>query len=283
MHQNKRSVPRSVAANPIRSPGARLRIVALAALVSLSAGCGLGGKENDETIGWTANKLYEEARDSMNSGSYAQAVKYFEKLEARYPYGRLAQQAQLEVAYAYFKDSEPVSAIAACDRFIKLYPNHPNVDYAYYLRGLINFNENTGLFGGLTTQDPSERDPKAARDSFDAFRDLVTRFPESKYTPDATARMKFLVNALAQHEVSVARWYMRRGAFVAATNRAQYALKTYPESPAREEALAIMVGAYDELGLPQLRDDAKRVLERNFPSSAFPRRGGDRSWARLWQ
>jgi outer membrane protein assembly factor BamD len=239
--------------------------------------------ENDETVGWSANKLYEEAREAMNSGSYPLAVKYFEKLEARFPYGRLAQQAQIEVAYAYYKDSEPVSAIAACDRFIKLYPNHPNVDYAYYLRGLVNFNENTGLFGGLTNQDTAERDPKAARESFDAFRELVTRFPESKYTPDATARMKFLVNSLAQHEVSVARWYMRRSAYVAATNRAQNALKSYPEAPAVEEALAIMVGAYDALGLTQLRDDSRRVLDKNFPSSTFTRRAGTGTWARLWQ
>ena len=259
--------------------------IALAALVlATAAGCG-NSKEYDETQGWSAQKIYEEARASMDSGGYAQAVKYFERLEARYPYGRLAQQAQLEVAYAYFKDGEPASAVAACDRFIKLHPNHPNVDYMYYLKGLVNFNENRGIFSGLSNQDPAERDPKAARDSFDAFRELVTRFPDSKYSPDALARMKFIVNALAQHEVSVARWYMRRGAYVAAANRAQYAFKTYPEAPAIEEALAIVVGAYDALDLTDLRDDSRRVLEKNFPNSDYTRRavaGGAKGWSRLW-
>ena len=254
-------------------------------LVALLTGCATPSPY-DETAGWSADKIYKEARDSMDSGGYAQAVKFFERLEARYPFGRLAQQAQIEVAYAHFKDGEPASAVAACDRFIKLHPNHPNVDYAHYLKGLVNFNDNRSIFGGLSNQDPSERDPKAARDSFDAFKELVTRFPDSKYTPDGLARMKFIVNALAQHEVSVARWYMRRGAFVAATNRAQYALKTYPEAPAIEEALALMVGAYDALGLEALREDSKGVLAKNFPQSDFLKRGqarGNGRWAQLWQ
>lgn len=257
--------------------------VAAFALGLAVAGC--SGTSTDETVGWSAQKLYSEAKEQMESGNYAQAVKYYEKLEARFPYGRLAQQAQLEAAYSYYKDSEPASAIAACDRFIKLYPNSPNVDYAWYLKGLVNFAENRGLFGGLTKEDPSERDPKLARDSFDAFKELVTRYPDSKYTPDALARMKFLVNALAQHEVAVARWYVRRGAFVAATNRAQNAIKTYPEAPATEEALGIMVAAYDELGLAELRDDARRVLEKNFPNSRYLKIavGEQRSsWWKFW-
>lgn len=233
------------------------------------AGCGLGSKEYDDTVGWSAQKLYDEAKDSLNSGNYTLAVKYFEKLEARYPYGRYAQQAQLEVAYAYYKEGEVAQAMAACDRFIKLHPNHTNVDYAFYLKGLTNFNETQGIFAGLTREDPSQRDPKGARDSFDAFRELVTRFPTSKYAADAAARMKFLVNALAQHEVHVARWYMRRSAYVAAVNRAQYALKTYPEAPATEEALAIMVGGYGALGIVELSGDARRILEKNYPNSKF--------------
>jgi outer membrane protein assembly factor BamD len=254
-------------------------------VAGIIAGCGLGGKEYDETTGWSAQKLYDEAKDSLNSGNYSLAVKYFEKLEARYPYGRYAQQAQLEVAYAYYKEGEVAQAVAACDRFIKLHPNHVNVDYAFYLKGLTNFNETQGLFAGLTREDPSERDPKGARESFDAFKELVTRFPSSKYAVDATARMKFLVNALAQHEVHVARWYMRRAAYVAAVNRAQYALKTYPETPALEEALAIMVGGYGALGIMELSDDARRILEKNFPQSKYSNvlRKDRSGWWKYWE
>jgi outer membrane protein assembly factor BamD len=205
----------------------------------------------------------------MNEGNWATAVKYFEKLEARYPFGRYAQQAQLDTAYAYYRDGEPASAIAALDRFIKLHPNHPNVDYAYYLKGVVNFYEDQSFLAQWSKQDPAERDPRSARDSFGAFKELVTRFPDSKYTPDAAARMKYLVNALAQHEVYVAQWYVRRGAFVAAVNRATYALKTYPDAPATEEALAVLVRSYDRLGMTDLRDDALRVFQKNFPKSTL--------------
>jgi outer membrane protein assembly factor BamD len=150
---------------------------------------------------------------------------------------------------------------------MKLHPNHPNVDYAYYLKGLAYFNEDLGMLGRLSGQDRTERDPKSAREAFDAFKDLVQRFPDSKYAPDALARMKYLVNALASHEVHVARWYIKRGAYVAAANRAQYALKNYPEAPAQEEALLIMIRAYDALGMRDLRDDAERILRKNFPDS----------------
>jgi outer membrane protein assembly factor BamD len=220
----------------------------------------------------------------MNEGSWATAVKYFEKLEARYPFGRFAQQAQLEIAYAYYRDNEPASAVAACDRFIKLHPNHPNVDYAYYLKGVVNFYEDQNILSQFAAQDPTERDPRSARDSFAAFKDLATRYPDSKYTPDALARMKYLINALASHEVHVAQWYMRRGAYVAAANRASYAVKTYPEAPAMEEALAVMAKAYGEMGLDDLRDDAVRVLKTNFPNSPWLKGDVSKSdpWWRLW-
>jgi outer membrane protein assembly factor BamD len=158
------------------------------------------------------------------------------------------------------------------------------VDYAYYLKGLANFNEDLGLLGHVSGQDLSERDPKAARDSFDAFKELVARYPESRYAPDATARMKYLVNALASHEVHVARYYMKREAYVAALNRAQTAVKTYPDAPANEEALFIMVKAYDLLGMNDLRDDAERVMRKNFPKSEYYERGLNRteSWWKLW-
>src|SRR5512135_239396 len=207
--------------------------VLLAATLTLG-GCGLLPEVKDETVGWSAQKLYAEAKDNLNEGNYERAVKLFETLESRYPFGRYAQQALLEVAYAYYKDNEPISAVAACDRFIKLHPNHPNVDYAYYLKGLANFNDDLGFMGNLIDQDMSERDPKAARESFLAFKELATRYPDSKYTPDAIARMKYLVNTLASNEVHAAKYYLKRKAWVAAANRAKEVLKTYPEAPAVE-------------------------------------------------
>jgi outer membrane protein assembly factor BamD len=252
-------------------------------LLSLT-GCGLLPEDTDETLAWSANKLYAEAKDAMNEGLYDKAVKYYEKLEARYPYGRYAQQAQLEVAYAYYKQYEPASSISACERFIRLHPNHPNIDYAYYLKGLVNFNEDASIFSAIGSQDLSERDPKSAREAFDTFKELITRFPESKYASDARQRMDFLVNSLAAHEVHVAAYYMRRGAYVAAVNRAQAAIKTYPGTPANEKALAILVQAYEALGIKDLRDDAERVLKKNFPNTRYLT--GDQetkaAWWKLW-
>ena len=255
----------------------------LALAVSL-AGCGLFSAKDDETIGWSAAKLYSEARAALNERNYENAIKYYEKLEARYPYGRYAQQAQIETAYAYYKDGETASAVAAAERFIKLHPNHPNVDYMYYVRGLANFNEDLGLLGFVSGQDMTERDPKAALASFDAFKELVKRFPDSKYTPDALQRMNYLVNALAAHEVHVARYYMKRGAYVAAANRAQSALKSFPQAPANEEGLLIMVKAYDALGMTDLRNDAERVLLKNFPNSKYLKGSDGRStpWWQIW-
>ena len=261
-----------------------LAVIAAFFLAMQLAGCGIFGETKDETAGWSANKLYTEAKEAMNDGSYDKAIKFYEKLESRYPYGRFAQQAQIDIAYAYWKSGEPASAIAACDRFIKLHPDHPNVDYVYYLKGLIGFNEDLGLLGFVSNQDPTERDPKSARAAFDAFKELATRLPDSKYTPDAVARMKYLVNALASQEVHVARYYMKRGAYLAAVNRSQFALKNYPDAPAIEEALFIMVKAYDQLGLNDLRDDAERVMKKNFPKSEYYARGLNRPepWWKLW-
>jgi outer membrane protein assembly factor BamD len=256
----------------------------LAALVVALAACSSLNKE-DETLGWSAQRLYGEAKDAMASRDWQKAIKYLEKLEARYPYGRYAQQAQLEVAYANWKDGERASAVAAADRFIKLYPNHPNVDYAWYLKGLVNFYELQGPLAWLTTPDMSDRDPKAAREAYFAFKEVVTRFPDSKYAEDSRARMRFLVNSLAANEVHVARYYMKRGAFLAAANRVQYAIEHYPQAPAVEEAMAILVKAYDSLGMTDLRDAADRVLVKNFPNSDYLRPGGKKSkvpWWRLW-
>jgi outer membrane protein assembly factor BamD len=253
-------------------------------LGGLLSGCGMADKPNDPTAGWSAARLYQEAKEELDSRNYAQAIKLYESLEARYPYGRFAQQAQLEVAYAYYKQNEQASAVAAIDRFLKLYPNNDNVEYAMYLKGLVWFNEDRGLLAGLSDQDPSERDSKGARDAFDAFKELLQRFPEGKYTADATARMKYLVNSLAWNDVHVARYYMKRGAYIAAANRAQSALTTYPGAPALEEALFIMVKAYDALGMNDLRDDADKVMHKNFPNSEYFKRGLNRTapWWKLW-
>jgi outer membrane protein assembly factor BamD len=256
----------------------------LAVILALLLGACAALDAKDETAGWSATKLYNEAKAEMDIGGYAKAITYLEKLEARYPFGRFAQQAQLQLAYAYYKDGDPTSAVAACDRFIKLHPDHPSADYLYYLKGLVNFNEDLGLLGKISRQDLTERDPKAARESFDAFKDLAARYPDSKYTPDAIERMKYLVNALASNEVHVARYYMKRGAYVAAANRAQYALKNYAQAPAVEEALFIMVKAYDALGMTDLRDDADRVMQKNFPESAYFKgsAGSKDPWWMLW-
>lgn len=248
------------------------------------SGCGWLPTETDQTTGWSAQKLYGEAKDAMAEKAWEKAIKYLEKLEARYPYGRFAQQAQLEIAYAYWKNSERASAIAAADRFIKLYPNHASVDYAYYLKGLVNFNENTGLLSILDSPDMSERDSKGTREAFDAFKEVVIRFPDSKYAADAQARMRYLLNSLAQYEVHVARYYMKRGAFVAAANRAQYAVQNYSQATATEEAVFIMVKAYDALGMTDLRDAADRVMRKNFPESKYLTGKVSRSapWWKLW-
>jgi outer membrane protein assembly factor BamD len=258
----------------------------LALLIALVAGgCASLSTEKDETVGWSAQRLYGEAKDEMYSRNWEKAIKYLEKLEARYPYGRFAQQAQLDVAYAYWKSGERASAVAAADRFIKLYPNHTNVDYAWYLKGLVNFNENQGIFAVFDNPDMTERDPKGSYAAFESFKEVVTRFPESKYAEDAAARMRFLVNSLAQNEVHVARYYMKRGAYVAAANRAQYAVQNYPNAPAIEEAVFIMVKAYDALGMEDLRNAADRVMRKNFPESKYLNPKGykrDVPWWKLW-
>lgn len=260
-----------------------LKFAAIILALSLS-GCGLLPEKIDETKNWSASKLYSEARDELSAGNYDKAIQYFEKLESRYPFGTYAQQAQMEVAYAHYRQADQAQALAAIERFIKLHPNHPNVDYMYYLRGLVNFNDKVSFLDFLSKQDPSERDPKAARDAFDSFKQLAERFPDSIYTPDAIARMKYLINAMAQYEVHVANYYYRRGAYLAAVNRAQVAVNEYRDAPAIEEALFVMVRSYDAMGLVDLRDDTERVMKTNFPNSVFFKGGPDRGspWWKIW-
>ena len=227
--------------------------------------CGIfPAAKTSETEGKSVEEIYAQAKEQMDNVNYEKAIKLFDTLQSRYPYGRYAQQAQLETAYAYYKDGEPDQALTTIDRFIKQYPNNVHVDYAYYLKGLINFNEDLGLFGDAVQSDISERDPRTARDSFDTFKDLVTRFPNSIYTPDSRLRLQYLVNALARHETRIAAYYLRRGAYVAAVNRANGVLIDFPETWSARDALQIMVQSYDAMGMKDLRDDAQRTLELNI-------------------
>lgn len=211
----------------------------------------------------TAETLYAEATEQMNRADYNNAIKLFDTLQSRFPYGRYAQQAQMETAYAYYKLNEPESALSAADRFIKQYPNSSHVDYLYYLKGLVNFDEDLGLFGEGFQPSISERNPKAPREAFNAFQDLITRFPNSKYAADTKLRMQYLVNSLAGYETQVAGYYLRRGAYIAAINRADAVLVDYPQTPATRDALQIMIQAYDAMGMKELRDDTQRVLDLN--------------------
>lgn len=260
----------------------QLSVSALAAI--LFSACGLIPEEVDETAGWSAQRIYSEATDSMDELGFERALRLLKKLESRYPYGRYAQQAQLQIAYIHYKTNEDALAIAAADRFIRLHPNHPNVDYAYYLKGLVTFNEDIGLLGALANQDLSERDPKGAKASFEVFRTLTERFPDSRYAEDSRMRMQYLVNSLAKYEVHVARYYYNRGAYVAAANRARSAIQDYPDTPAMEEALFLLARSYEALGLDSLKADASRVFETTYPDSAYPNGGpaDERPWWQLW-
>lgn len=260
--------------------------LALIAVLWLT-GCAIFGSptELDETKGWPVQRIYAAATENMTTRDYEKAIKYFQILESRYPHGRYATQSQLEVIYAHYKKNDPAATMAAADRFIKLHPNHPNVDYAYYMKGLATFNER-GVIEKLTKQQISDRDPKSLRESFLALKELVNRFPNSRYVKDATLRMSYLVNALAQHELHVARYYMKRQAYVAAANRCKYVMEFYPDTPHIEEALVILISAYDAMNMDDLRDDTKRVLAQNYPNS--PMLGNnvpkeERVWWKFWE
>ncbi|MDO5288906.1 MAG: outer membrane protein assembly factor BamD [Pseudomonadota bacterium] len=256
---------------------------AAVAAALLLAAC--SSKPVDKTAGWSPNRIHAEAKDELGAGAFDKAIPLYETLEGRAAGTPLAQQAQLDKAYAQYKDGQKAEAIATLDRFIRLHPASPAMDYALYMKGVINFNDELGLFAFLSRQDLSERDQKAAKEAFESFNELITRFPDSRYTPDARARMRYTVNALAQYEVHVARYYYTRGAYVAAINRAQQALADYRDAPALEEALYILTQSYDKLGMTDLRDDAKRVLDQNYPNSAYPSRGfraADKPWWQLW-
>jgi outer membrane protein assembly factor BamD len=254
--------------------------VCLAAIV---AGCA-SSTPKDITADWSPNRIYQEAKDEQAAGNFEKASALFDKLEGRAAGTPLAQQAQLDKAYAQYKSGEPALAMATLTRFLRLHPASTATDYALYLQGLVNFNDNLGLFGSLSAQDLSERDQKAAKDSFESFRELTTRFPDSRYSKDARLRMTYIVNSLAQSEVHVARHYYTRGVYLAAINRAQQAIGQFKDTPAIEEATFILMRSYDALGMTDLRDDVQRVIDANYPNSRFAKESlvKTKSWWSLW-
>lgn len=264
-------------------PALPLMAAACAMLLALG-GCS-SSPTVDKTAAWSPNKIYAEAKDEANSGAYDKAIPLYEKLEGRAAGTPLAQQAQLEKAYAQYKGGEQAQAIATLDRFIRLHPASPALDYALYLKGVVNFNDNLGIFSFISRQDLSERDQKAAKESFESFRELVARFPDSKYSVDARLRMAYIVNSLAQSEVHVARYYYTRGAYVAAINRAQSAIADYRDVPALEEATYILYKSYDALGMTELRDDTRRIIEKTYPQSEYMTKGfksAENPWYKFW-
>jgi outer membrane protein assembly factor BamD len=265
------------------SISARTALLALSLFVAITLSACSVPKEEDRTAGWTVEEIYKEASDEIQTGRYEDGIKLLQTLEARYPFGPYAQQAQIDMAWAYYKDDSPGLALATIDRFVKLHPNHPQTDYVYYLKGLANFNQRNTFLERLGGQDLSERDLQAARESFDAFKTVVTDYPTSKYVSDSQQRMRFLLNSIATGEVSVARFYFLRHAYVAAANRAQEVVRQYQTVPAVEEALFIMMRSYQELGLTELSDGAKRVLDTNFPNSQIAQTGITAPVKRWWQ
>lgn len=253
-------------------------------LLTVLAGCASDAK--DEFAGRNAEKLYAEAKADANAGSYDRAIKALERVEGLGAGTLLAQQAQLDLAYLYWKTNEKAQALSTIERFIKYNPSSPALDYALYLRGVINFNDNLGLLGNLAGQDLAERDQRASRDAYQAFKQLSEQFPASRYSADARLRMDYILNTLAAYELHVARYYFNRGAYVAAANRAQQAVTEFQQAPATEEALHLMVRSYDKLQLIPLRDAAERVLRTNFPDSAYltgaTARAGAKPWWRFW-
>ncbi len=276
---------------PVRENDARFWALAvrslagLALLLALLLAAGCASTPKDETPTGTAERLYKDAREDMEAGSFDRAIKSLERVEGLAAGSVMAQQAVLDMAYLHWKTDDRVQALSTVERFIKLNPSSPALDYALYLRGVINFNESLGLLGVIAGQDLSERDQRASRDSFQAFKQLLDQFPNSRYAADARLRMNYIVNSLAMYEVHVARYYFRRGAYVAAAARAQQTVADFQGAPALEEALNIMMLSYEKLNLPELRSGAEKVLRLNYPKSSFlggTVAGSGKPWWRFW-
>jgi outer membrane protein assembly factor BamD len=242
--------------------------LAIVVMILFSACSSRGDKQN--TALWTDERFYQDAKEALNDNNYRKAIELYSLLEAQFPYGKYAEQAQLELIYAQYKAGNSDAALAAADRFVNINPTHINIDYAYYLKGLATFREDEGWIDRVSSGgDPLERDSQPLHDSYDAFREMVTRYPESRYVEDARKRMAHLANSMAQHEVNVAEYYFRKEAFVATINRCATVLDRYQQTPAVESALALMVRTYRRMELPQLASDAERVLSTNFPNSNY--------------
>ncbi len=240
-----------------------LRLACFFAIL-LAWGCSTTPKSQDEYQDWTDERFYQEAKEALTKESYQRAIKLYENLETRFPFGHYATQAQLDIAFAYYKQNEPEAAIAATDRFIKLHPRNPHVDYAYYLKGLVNYNRSIGFLERFIPTDSAQRDPGAARDAFKDFMLLIDRFPTSRYNEDARQRMIALRNNLAMNEIHVARYYMKRHAYVAAADRGIYVVEKFQQTQAVPLALKIMEAAYKKMGMDDLAADAARVFEMNY-------------------
>lgn len=255
-----------------RLPGT-FRVLLILMLLTGLSGCQslgklFGGKEEPtETL--PVEEMYREAKGSMDGHNYDRAARYYQRLAARFPYGAYSEQAQLELAYVLHKQAKTEEATSAINRFIRTYPTHRHIDYAYYLKALINFDRSSGLILRLARQDMSARDLGAPTQSLNDFADVVRRYPNSRYAPDARQRMIYLRNLLARHELNVGLYYLRRDAFVAAANRGKYILQTYPQSEYDGDAVALMASAYTELGQEQLAADARKVLELNYPDHEY--------------
>nr|WP_312230302.1 outer membrane protein assembly factor BamD [Pseudomonas sp.] len=234
----------------------------LIAILALTAAC--SSKEVlDENL--SEAELYQQAQQDLDNGSYTSAVTKLKALESRYPFGRYAEQSQLELIYANYKNAEPEAARSAAERFIRLHPQHPNVDYAYYLKGLASFDQDRGIVARFLPLDMTKRDPGAARDSYNEFAQLTNRYPNSRYAPDAKQRMIYLRNLLAAYEIHVAHYYLTRHAYVAAANRGRYVVENFQETPAVGDGLAVMVEAYQRLTLDDLAATSLETLKLNYP------------------
>lgn len=244
--------------------------VLLGAMVTLT-GCSSSESEEEKIVlaNMGAQQLYDRASESMEVGNFSAAAQTLSALDSRYPFGPLSHQVQLDLIYSYYKSGKIDETLATVDRFIRLNPNHSDVDYAYYMRGLTNMESDSNLFQELLTIDRSDRDPSKSRQAFEDFRRLIEQYPNSKYAPDAKKRMLHIKDRLARYEIAIARFYMRRQAYVAAANRGRYVIEHFPDTTQVKDALEIMVSSYEQLGLDDLRLNAMKTLKLNFPESDF--------------
>ncbi len=222
----------------------------------------------DKTLAWSVQKLYSEARQELNKGSYKTSRGYYNKLLARYPFGRYAQQTHLDMIQLEYKDKEYDKAVAQADKFLQLYPRSEYADYARYMKGIIAYSRDVSVIDRLVPTNIAQSDQSMMKAAYENFAALVAKSKDSDYAEDAKMRMVYLRNVSAEHEIYVAEYYLRRGAYLAAANRGQHVLKNYQTTPSTPLALAVMVRAYHELGLPKLSEDAKRVMDKNFPNLA---------------